>query len=346
MPPKLKKMNKSILKNMLYGTALGDAIGIPYEGTKRNTFECKKMEKCFDDSFYKVSVGTWSDKTSIMLSMMDAISNSEKDIKKISELYFKNLAAWKLSGTFSLTNPPFCIEDYMIKPFNSLLDEQKISGNINSGLCLMNVLPLGFLEWSIDDCLSIIIDSDKFLFNDPVAIVSSLFLAVYLRELIRGNSCRSALYNTVFKLEGIYHIPELDVLFTKDILTMTIDNLKDDYSAATILINSIWCLMNTSSYKAAVFSAVNLGDTCSLYGALTGAMAAVLYNSTDTTMIMQLKGKKIIDKEMNLFFIPDPVYKEDKKKTSILELIKEKKEQYLPEKKKDEEKIKRSKYNV
>ena len=40
---------------------------------------------------------------------------------------------------------------------------------------------------------------------------------------------------------------------------------------------SIWCLLTTSSYEAAVLKAVNLGDDTDTTGAVTGGLAGLLY---------------------------------------------------------------------
>ena len=40
---------------------------------------------------------------------------------------------------------------------------------------------------------------------------------------------------------------------------------------------SIWCLMNTGSYKDAVLRAVNLGKGTDTIGAITGSMAGIYY---------------------------------------------------------------------
>ena len=42
---------------------------------------------------------------------------------------------------------------------------------------------------------------------------------------------------------------------------------------------SLWCIFNTSSFKDAVLKAVNLGDDTDTVGAITGALAGIIYGS-------------------------------------------------------------------
>lgn len=42
---------------------------------------------------------------------------------------------------------------------------------------------------------------------------------------------------------------------------------------------SLWCIFNTSNFKDAVLKAVNLGDDTDTVGAITGALAGVIYGN-------------------------------------------------------------------
>ncbi|MEI3508654.1 MAG: ADP-ribosylglycohydrolase family protein [Bacilli bacterium] len=43
----------------------------------------------------------------------------------------------------------------------------------------------------------------------------------------------------------------------------------------------IWCINNTDGYKQAVIGAINLGDDTDTVGALTGALAGIIYGYGD-----------------------------------------------------------------
>lgn len=57
------------LKDAIYGLAVGDALGVPFEFEERGTFNCKKM---VGNGTHKQPVGTWSDDTSMTLATCDS----------------------------------------------------------------------------------------------------------------------------------------------------------------------------------------------------------------------------------------------------------------------------------
>lgn len=57
------------LKDAIYGLAVGDALGVPFEFEERGTFYCKNM---VGNGTHKQPVGTWSDDTSMTLATCDS----------------------------------------------------------------------------------------------------------------------------------------------------------------------------------------------------------------------------------------------------------------------------------
>jgi ADP-ribosylglycohydrolase len=58
---------------------------------------------------------------------------------------------------------------------------------------------------------------------------------------------------------------------------LSIGEIKSSGYVLDTLEASIWCFMNSSSYKDAVLKAVNLGGDTDTIGALTGSLAATYY---------------------------------------------------------------------
>ena len=61
------------LNNIIYGFIIGDATGVPFEFLQRDEFICNGMIACNEDSIHQVTLGTWSDDTSLLLCIMDAV---------------------------------------------------------------------------------------------------------------------------------------------------------------------------------------------------------------------------------------------------------------------------------
>ena len=51
------------IKDSIYGLAVGDALGLPYEFQERDSFKVKNME---EGGYWNQPRGTWSDDTSIV----------------------------------------------------------------------------------------------------------------------------------------------------------------------------------------------------------------------------------------------------------------------------------------
>jgi ADP-ribosylglycohydrolase len=58
------------MRPCIYGLAVGDALGVPYEFCERGTFECTGM---VGDGTHGQFAGTWSDDTSMALCICPSI---------------------------------------------------------------------------------------------------------------------------------------------------------------------------------------------------------------------------------------------------------------------------------
>ena len=61
---------KTTLRDCIYGLAVGDALGVPYEFRPRGTFKCTDMTGY---GTHGQPDGTWSDDTSMTLATCDSI---------------------------------------------------------------------------------------------------------------------------------------------------------------------------------------------------------------------------------------------------------------------------------
>lgn len=57
------------VKDCVYGMAVGDALGVPYEFKPRGSFECTDM---VGHGTHNQPSGTWSDDTSMALALCDS----------------------------------------------------------------------------------------------------------------------------------------------------------------------------------------------------------------------------------------------------------------------------------
>ena len=254
------------LKDCIYGQAVGDALGVPFEFRKRGAFECVDI---VGFGTHNQPAGTWSDDTSMALAICDSYKHVGKiDIEDIRN----NFMNWYKNGAYTC-NGLFDIGNATSEALNSgygLTDEFS-----NGNGSLMRTIPLAFTGATDAEieAVSAITHAHQISKQCCVKIVH------IAKELIAGKSIQSVL----FKFDFDY--------------SKKVSQIKSSGYVLDTFEASLWCLTNTSSYKECVLKAVNLGDDTDTTGAVAGALAGIVYGveAIPKNWINILKGKEIIE---------------------------------------------------
>ena len=85
------------LKALVYGAAVGDALGVPFEFQGRNTFRCTHMSS---GGVHGMPAGTFSDDTSLLIATCDSIRacNGEIDTNDMSNRFCN----WLNNGDYAI----------------------------------------------------------------------------------------------------------------------------------------------------------------------------------------------------------------------------------------------------
>lgn len=70
-----KKRIKNLIKSSFYGSAIGDALGVPVEFSSRSKLDNKPIVHMEGDRAYKQEKGTFSDDTSLTLATAIGLCN-------------------------------------------------------------------------------------------------------------------------------------------------------------------------------------------------------------------------------------------------------------------------------
>lgn len=65
----------SHLLQAVIGAAVGDALGVPYEGQERDTYLCEDMQPL---GWNEKPLGFWSDDTAMVLAELDSLRESAR----------------------------------------------------------------------------------------------------------------------------------------------------------------------------------------------------------------------------------------------------------------------------
>lgn len=262
--------DRDIMRSCIYGLAIGDALGVPYEFCERGTFECTGMVGHGTHGQY---AGTWSDDTSMALCICSSIKKLGRiDIENIEDKFCR----WWVHGDFTCDGYAFDI-DVTCKRAISTGVPGKSYDECGNG-SLMRTAPLAMLNYF--DVYKIR-DVSAITHAHPVAEWSCVTLCDILWTI--RNSGTPAKW-VLWRRYGY-------------IASRPVEAVKSDGYCEHTLEAALWCFLNTSSYADCVLAAVNLGDDTDTTAAVAGAIAGVYYGfeAIPPKWIGQLRAKVVID---------------------------------------------------
>lgn len=270
-------MNKK-LKDAIYGLAVGDALGVPFEFKKRLTFYCNDM---IGNGTHKQPIGTWSDDTSMTLATCDSIKNFGSincdDIRDRFEKWLFNKQYTPFGEVFDCGFT--CSEAiYNKEGFNDIMS--------NGNGSLMRILPLAFIPDISDEQIK---DVSAITHAHDISKEGCLFYVRIAQGLIKGDDL-SKLIDKIVDENSIYKR-------LRYINSIQEDQIKSTGYIVDTLEAAIWCIANTKNYKDCVLQAVNLGDDTDTIAAVAGGLAGIIYGYNNIPMewINNLQAKNIID---------------------------------------------------
>lgn len=250
------------LRACVYGLAVGDALGVPFEFEHRGSFTCTGMT---GRGTHNQPAGTFSDDTSLTLATCDSIRTRGTIDVDDMRTRFEN---WFHNGQYTVDGTTFDIGETTRKALTTGEPGSDESDNGNGSL--MRIAPLAFTDASTEQIEAV----SAITHAHEISRTACIEYVAILRTLIKGE------LPDLNKWRGL---PMNEVSSTGFVLYT--------FNAA------LWCLANTSSYQECVLQAVNLGSDTDTTAAVAGALAGVLYgfDSIPTEWVETLRGRDIID---------------------------------------------------
>lgn len=266
------------LKDAIYGLAVGDAIGVPFEFMTRGTFNCNDM---IGNGTHNQLVGTWSDDTSMTIATCNSIKKTGgvncNDIRSQFENWLFHAKYTPFGNVFDCGY--MCSEAIYNKcGFNDIMS--------NGNGSLMRILPLAFIPNISDDEIKDVSaithahDISKEACVIYVRIAQGLIKGIKLSEIIPKLVNNESIYKRLIMMDSILE-----------------DEIKSTGYVVDTLEASIWCILHTDNYKGCVLKAVNLGGDTDTIAAVSGGLAGIIYGYEDIPIkwINNLQRKDIID---------------------------------------------------
>lgn len=269
---------KTKLKDAIYGLAIGDALGVPYEFLKRGEFECTDM---IGNGTHNQPEGTWSDDTSMTLATCMSIKNKKHiDVEDIR----KEFEEWMFNNKYTPFDEVF---DWGTTCSNAIYDKKGCDDEWSNGNgSLMRIIPLAFVNDITDEEIENVsaithahsISKEGCVYYVRIAI--NLLRGINLTEAIRKVVKEGSVYDSLLWIDE-YEENEI---------------VADGY-VVNCFKAAIWCLFHTNSYKECVLKAVNLGSDTDTTAAVAGGLAGIIYgyDAIPKEWIEKLQKKDLID---------------------------------------------------
>lgn len=277
-------------KNILLGTAIGDALGVPVEFEHRQELEKNPVVGMREYGTHNQPKGTWSDDSSLALCLAESLCNGY-NLNDIADKFIR----WYYDGYCTPYGRVFDVGvttaraiSYLqsgCKPELAGMDRERDNGNGS----LMRILPLipYIINMEEEDRFRIIGEVSSLTHRHPRSILACISLCEFAIQYINLQSIEKAyqtMQQTMLQLLKKEMFIEEDIPF-KRLVGLSYEEFKNielkDIRSTGYVINtleaSLWCIFNTTSYKDAVLKAVNLGDDTDTVGAITGGLAGIIY---------------------------------------------------------------------
>ena len=277
-------------KNILLGTAIGDALGLPVQFLDRDVIAKNPVTTMVGHGQFDVPAGTWSDDSSLSLCLAESLCNGY-DLNNIANNFIK----WMFEGYWTPFNKTFDIGNTTysaimnlrngISPHLAGMDRERDNGNGS----LMRILPLVpyTLKMEAETRFRIIGEVSSLTHRHPRSILACIALCEFAIRYINLQSIENAyqamqqiilqlLKREIFIEEEVPFKRLVDLSY-KEFKTIELKDIRSSGYVIDTLEASLWCIFNTTNYKDAVLKAVNLGHDTDTVGAITGGLAGIIY---------------------------------------------------------------------
>ena len=248
----------AVLADAVYGAAVGDALGVPFEFKRRGSFTCQDM---VGHGSHLQAAGTWSDDTSLTLATCDSIRacNGRIDLTDMRSRF----RDWLDFGYYAIDNHVFDVGGTTSEAITNGEGRAGERDAIRAVSALTHAHPI-----STEGCVAY------------VHICRDLMAGVDLASSIAVNK------------PGLPAYERLD-----RVTSLAADEIKSGGFVVSTLEASLWCLARTTSFKECVLAAVNLGGDTDTTACVAGALAGIVYGKAGIPAgwVTNLRGKDIIE---------------------------------------------------
>lgn len=261
----MKFKNTKYLKSGMLGLIVADAFGVPFEFKERDTFKVTGMTGY---GTHNQPAGTWSDDSSMVLATLDSMLETKKlDCDDVMERFVR----WFDENEYCPHGECFDIGHTTLTAvgkYKNGYSATRCGGrgfNDNGNGSLMRILPIAFVEHTVDD----ILDLSSLTHAHEISLMSCRLYVQIAENLMSGMSKEDAITHLRCCVDECEKIPQMKDYPREKIRSS--GYVIDTFEAA------VWSFVNSESYSECVIKAVELGGDTDTVAAIAGGLAGIYY---------------------------------------------------------------------
>lgn len=283
-------MDAKILRGMLLGLAVGDALGVPVEFDSRSQLKSEPVVGMRSGGSWGQPAGTWSDDTGLTIAAMESIARRGTiDFQDIME----NFLNWYEHDAFTATGERFDIgnttRSAIVRYSRKLLPPTKCGATddgSNGNGSLMRILPATTYLFATRGAigtaeLEVIHEFSALTHGHDVSKIACGIYSLVAAQILGGKNFSEAFAVGMRDAKKFYGTHDKFKHFARlcdeNFAALPEDEIASSGYVVHTLEAALWCLLNTVDYKTLALKAVNLGGDTDTTAAVAGGLAGMIY---------------------------------------------------------------------
>lgn len=287
-------VSRDQVRALLYGLAVGDAVGLPAELRQRTELVRQPVTDLSGHGTHDQPPGTYSDDTALALCQAEALAERvpnevEKFVADMHDMLLRwyEDAEWTASGShFDLSLSMRTALMYLESGVNPA-ELPEFVEHAHGNDALVRALPISLIGRGRTprELFDIVQGVVSLTHPHPLAVLSASYAVLLGHALVEGSALSTALSTASGQLPELFEAarlrPEQQARFDRirrgQLGGTSAEALDSQGDAVATLEVALWCLLTTTDYRGAVLAATNLGDDADTNAALTGGLAGLCY---------------------------------------------------------------------
>jgi len=274
------------LYGAIFGFIVGDMLGVPVEFSSRKERELDEVKELRAYGTYHQPFGTWSDDSSLMLSLIDTYNNGFS-LEKLANNFVKYYTDAYLTPNHEVFDIGMATQNAIGKIMVGMEPTQcgGTSERDNGNGSLMRILPLAFVRNSMDrnQYVTLIEEISALTHAHKRSKLACILYVELAAQLVMGCDKMKAYKHAIDFVneycENYYseEFSNFERILSREIISLEKEQIRSTGYVIDTLEAVIWLFLNMDSYEEMVLAAVNLGGDTDTIAAIVGGLAGIYY---------------------------------------------------------------------